>query len=113
MKPSELKLRIISGLNRLVDDYYGENNFKDKVINATIKLIIKQNQNKYDYILDMFTDENGCIDSNSIISTYADLIGENGITVDIRQYINNDYLKSVLPNKVLIVNKSDIINLLT
>lgn len=113
MKITEFKLRIVTGLNRLIDDYFGENNLKDHFINATLKLLVKQNQNKYDYILNMFSDENGNIDAQTVIATYSDMIGEEGITFDIRQYIDNNYLKTLLPNKVLIINKNDILNLLS
>lgn len=113
MKMAEFKLRVVTGLNNLIDDYFGENNYKDKFINATLKLLVKQNQNKYDHILDMFADENGCIDGDIVLCTYADMVGREGITFDIRQYIDNNYLKTLLPNKVLIISKDDILNLLT
>jgi hypothetical protein len=113
MKITEFKLRVVTGLNRLIDDYFGDNNIKDNFINATLKLLVKQNQNKYDYILNMFADENGCIDAHNVVSTYANMIGDEGITFDIRNYIDNDYLRAILPNKVLIINKNDITSLLT
>lgn len=112
MKPAEFKLRVIHGINNLIDDYFGAPTINEKVINATLKLLVKQNSNKYDHILNMFADENGEIDAVTIVDTYAEMLGPDGITFDLKSYINNDYIKNFIPNKILIIKKDDLINLI-
>ena len=43
MKISEFKLKIQSGLGGLIDTYFGSNSISDKFINATLKILLKQN----------------------------------------------------------------------
>ena len=113
MKISEFKIRIINGLNGFVDDYFGSSSLTDKFINSTLKVIIKQNSNKYDNLLELFADENGCIDHHTIINEYSNLLSEEGIIIDIRDFIPNEMIKALLPNKALKIRKEDIINIFT
>lgn len=113
MKISEFKIRIINGLNGFVDDYFGSGSLTDKFINSTLKVIIKQNSNKYDNILELFADENGEIDPHTIINEYSNLLIGEGIIIDIRDFIPNEMIKSLLPNKALKIRKEDIINIFT
>ena len=39
---------------------------------------------------------------HDILVEYANQIDENGIAIDIREYVNNDTIKQMLPNKILI-----------
>ena len=48
MKISEFKLKIQNGLGSLIDTYFGSNSISDKFINATLKILVKQNIHKYD-----------------------------------------------------------------
>ena len=73
---------------------------------------MKQNLYKVDDILKIFADQNGEINPQEILVEYAQQIGDNGITIDIRDYINNDMLKNMRPNKILIIKKEDILNLI-
>ena len=113
MKVSEFKLKVVNGINMLIDDYFGGNNIKEKLINSTLKIIVKQNQHKYDYLLDIFTDEKGEINVSSIIDEYSKIIGDDGLILDIRDFIKNEWLKGALPDKALKIKKEDIINMLT
>ena len=83
MKTSEFKLRLVQGINGLIDDYFGANNMADKLINSTLKIIIKQNQNKYDDIIELFADENGEIDGQLIVDEYIKVLGSEGFILDI------------------------------
>jgi hypothetical protein len=103
MKIPEVKLRLINTANSLIDTYFGENNFVDKFINSTVKIIVKQNVNKFDDILTLFTDKSGEIDMNLLINEYGNMISDDGIVFDIKSIINNDFIKNMLPNKVLII----------
>lgn len=112
MKATEFKLRVINLLNGLIDDYFGGSFINERFINATLKFLVKQNSNKYDNILNMFADENGEIDAYTLIDCYANMLGENGLTIDLKSYINNDYVKSLIPNKILILKKEDLLNII-
>ena len=111
MKVSEFKLRLVSGINKFIDDYFGSESISDRFINATLKIIVAQNQNKYDDLLNLFANENGGVDEDLILEKYSDVLG-NGFLFDIRNYVKNDMLKSLLPNKALRITNDDIMNIL-
>lgn len=111
MKVSEFKLKAVSGINGLIDEYFGDNNIKDKFINSTLKVIVQQNQHKYDSVIDIFTDENGEIDPNVLINQYSNMIGDNGFIIDIRNFIKNEWIRKTLPDKALKINKDDLLNM--
>jgi hypothetical protein len=108
MKTSEFKLSVVQGLNNLVDDYFGTNSHADKFINSTLKIMIKQNTYKLDDVLCLFTDANGNIDESVIIEEYSKVIGDSGFILDIRDFVKNDLVKNLLPNKALIIKKEDL-----
>lgn len=113
MKISEFKLKAVNGINGLIDTYFGSSSMADKFLNATLKIIIKQNQHKYDGILELFADENGEIDEKLIMEEYSEVLGKDGFIVDLRDYIKSDMVKQFLPNKALKITKDDIIDILT
>lgn len=112
MKIHEVKLRLNSSINKLIDTYFGLPTVTEKMVNATLKIIAKQNMYKLDSILGMFADQNGEIDPQAILYEYASQIDENGIRIDIKEYIDNDLIKQILPNKILIIKKDDIMGLI-
>lgn len=113
MKISEFKLKVVKGINGLIDDYFGSSSMTDKFLNATLKIIVKQNQHKYDGMLELFADENGEIDGKMIMEEYSDILGRDGFVVDIRDYVKSDMIKQMLPNKALKITKDDIIDILS
>ena len=50
----------------------------------------------------------GCVDENIIIEEYSDVVGENGVVFDLRNFVKNETLKSFLPNKALVIKAQDI-----
>ena len=108
MKVSEFRLTLLNGIHGLIDDYFGSNSMADKFINSTLKIIVKQKAYKIDDILDIFADEHGCIDESIIIEEYSKMISENGLVFDIRDYVKNDMMKSLMPNKALVIKKDDL-----
>ena len=112
MKAAEVKLKLVNSVNKLIDTYFGMPTISEKMINATLKVLVKQNIHKADNILKMFENENGEINTQDILVEYAKQIDDNGLAIDIRDYVNNDTIKQLLPNKVLIVKKEDILNLI-
>lgn len=111
MKKDEFKLRLNNAAERLINAYFGENNVVEKIANSTLKVMLKQNIGKIDSMLEMFTDENGDVDADTIIETYAEQITEAGVPFDIRDYVKNDVVRGFLPNKSLIIKKSDIMRI--
>lgn len=108
MKASEFKLSVVTGVNSLIDDYFGSNSIADKFINSTLKIIVKQNTYKIDEFLSVFMDEHGMIDENIILEEYSKIIGESGFMLDIRDFVKNEFVKNLLPNKALIIKKDDL-----
>ena len=108
MKISEFKMKAINGLNGLIDTYFGSEDVKDKFINATLKVLVKQNINKYDGVLEVFADENGEIVVGDIIEEYSKVFSDDGFVFDLRDYVKNPMIRSLLPAKALIIKKQDI-----
>lgn len=111
MKISEFKIKTLNGINKLIDTYFSGTDIKDKFINATLKIFVKQNINKYDNILSMFADESGEIIVADILEEYSKVFGDDGFVFDIRDYVKNDMIRSLLPNKALIIKKEDFIDI--
>lgn len=112
MKLSEIKIRLSNTANSLIDTYFSENSLTEKFINSTLKLLVKQNIHKIDDMLKLFADENGEIDANVVINEYANILGEGGFTFDLKEYVNNPLVKNMLPDKVLVIKKEDILSIL-
>lgn len=108
MKASEFKLSVVQGLNNLVDDYFGSSSYADKFINSTLKIMIRQNTYKMDDVLCLFTDEYGNIDETVIIEEYSKVIGDSGFILDIRDFVKNELVRNLLPNKALVIKKEDL-----
>lgn len=112
MKKHEVKLRLVCGVNELIDIYFGDNSIKDNLINSTLKVIVKQNTYKLEPILDLFADENGDIDEHIIIEEYSRILGEKGIVIDLRDFIKNEMVQKVLPDKAIVFKSEDLIKML-
>ena len=112
MKAGELKMRLANSVMGLIDTYFGGTTMSEKFINSTLKIILKQNLYKIDPMLDLFVDQNGEINAQEIVAEYANMIDENGYVFDLKQYVENDTIKALIPNKILVIKREDILNLL-
>lgn len=112
MKASEFKLRVVSTLNELVDIYFGSDAMIDKFVNSTLHVMIKQKSYMLDDVMNLFTDQDGNIDKELLIDEYSKMFGNKDIVIDIRDYIKNDFIKGILPNKSLIIKSNDILDML-
>lgn len=112
MKVSEFKLRVVSTLNELVDIYFGSDTMVDKFINSTLHVMIKQKSYMLDDVMNLFTDQDGNIDKELLINEYSKIFQDKDIVIDIRDFIKNDFIKGILPNKSLIVKSDDILDML-
>ena len=112
MKASELKLRVLSTINGLIDTYFGSDTMVDRFVNSTLHVIVKQKSYMLDEALAMFTDKDGNVDEELIFDEYSKIFGNKDIVIDIRDYIKNDFIKGMLPNKSLIIKQEDILDML-
>ena len=112
MKICEVKMRLSNSVMNMIDTYFGANTLSEKFINSTLKIILKQNIYKIEPMLNLFADKNGDIDVDTIIMEYSQMIDESGFIFDLKDYIDNDIVKSFIPDKSLIIKREDILNLL-
>ena len=112
MKTSEVKLRLSTTLNDLIDVYFGESTVADKMINSTLKILVKTNINKADDIINLFADKDGEVNLREIIDEYSTQLGDDGVQFDIKDYIKSDFIKSLMPDKFLLITKEDIVKML-
>lgn len=113
MNIGELKMRLLNKVNSLIDIYFGNNDLTEKFINSTLKIIAKQNIHKIDDIFQLFTDKNGDIDLNMMIQEYSKMIPDEGIILNIKNYVNNDIIRNMLPDKVLLIKREDIMSIMS
>ena len=109
---SEFKFKLVNGLEGLIDTYFSPDNIKDRFINATVKIIVNQNIDKLDDFIALFADKDGFIDTDLIIREYSKAFGTDKLVLDMRDFVNNDMIKRVLPNKALALELNDLANIL-
>lgn len=113
IKISEFKLKLLHGGNNLIDTYFAGVSPSERLINATVKIILNQNIDKVDDLIGLFADKEGYIDTDLIVAEYSKAFGTDKIILDLRDFINNDMIKKILPNKALAIKIDDIANMLT
>lgn len=102
MTKDELKPILKDFLTGMMNDW-----FSDKPLWKTLgNSLITANINKYDNVLDMFADENGDIDVQGILNSIGDTM-EDAYKIDLQQF------SPLLPNRILLISKEDIKNLLS
>jgi hypothetical protein len=102
MTKDELKPILKDFLTGMMNDW-----FSDKPIWKTLgNSLITANINKYDNVLDMFADEHGDIDVEGIINNIGDAM-EDSFKIDLQEF------SPLLPNRILLISKQDIKNLLS
>lgn len=99
MKKEEFKLKTINYINKLIDNWFDTNTLQDNLARSFAKTIVKANQNKYDNIIDMLTDEKGNVLVEDLLNNFN---LSNNIEMDLTKY------SSFLPNKILLLTQEDI-----
>jgi hypothetical protein len=84
----------------------------DKFVNSTLHVMVKQKSYMLDDVLQLFTDQNGDINEELLMDEYSKMFGDKDIIIDIRDYIKNDFIKGMLPNKSLVIKSDDILDML-
>lgn len=99
MKKGEFKIKAVNYINKLIDNWFDSNTLQDNLARSFAKTIVKANQNKYDNVIDMLTDDNG----NVLVEDLLDNFNLNdNIEIDLTKY------SSLLPNKILLLTQNDI-----
>lgn len=88
---------ITNHLNKQIDMWFDTNTLQDNIARSFAKTMVKANQNKFDNIIDMLTDENGDVLVDDLLNNFE----FQDFTIDLTQY------SSLLPRKILIFSKSD------
>ena len=111
MKIGEVKLKLSNAVLNLIDTYFNGKDMSERFINSTLKIILKQNLYRADSVLSLFADKDGNINTDEIVEEYSKMIGESGYIFDIKEYISNETVRNMIPNKVLVIKQEDILNL--
>lgn len=114
MKIDELKIRLHKFVNNTIDLYVPPTGLVEKMVNSTAKLWIDQNAWRLYKILDSFGDEHGEIDVQEILDHYEDTLFENGeLRLDIKSMLPSsmDWVKELLPNKIILFKTEDFRNI--
>lgn len=111
MKIGEVKLKLSNAVLNLIDTYFNGKDMSERFINSTLKIILKQNLYRVDSVLSLFADKDGNINTDEIVEEYSKMIGESGYIFDIKEYISNETVRNMIPDKVLVIKQEDILNL--
>jgi hypothetical protein len=111
MKIGEVKLKLSNAVLNLIDTYFNGKDMSERFINSTLKIILKQNLYRADSVLSLFADKDGNINTDEIVEEYSKMIGESGYIFDIKEYISNETVRNMIPDKVLVIKQEDILNL--
>ena len=102
MKKEELKPILKDFLTDMVNEW-----FPDKpLFKALGNSLITANINKYDNLMDLFSDENGDIDIEEILNNITETM-EESYMIDLQKY------SSFLPSRILLISKEDIKKLMS
>lgn len=104
----EFKTKLIIGVEDLIDTYFGSGSISDRILNATVKIIANQNLDKLDNFLNLFADKDGKIDTDMIIKEYSKAFGGDKFILDLRDFVENDAVRKMLPNKAIAIKIDDI-----
>lgn len=108
MKKEELEYSIIQYVHQLINDVLPESGLLSKLSNRTAKFWVEQNQWRLDEILSVFTNKDGCIDTEKLAEMYEDVLFENGeLRLSLRE-IAPEGVKAMLPDKIMIFKKDDL-----
>jgi hypothetical protein len=104
----EFKNRLVDGVDGLIDTYFAGSSISERLMNATVKIVVKQNVDKLDGVIELFSDKDGWVDTDMIIKEYTRAMGGDKLILDIRDFVDNEMVRKVLPNKALAIKIDDI-----
>ena len=115
MRTDELKLRIKTFTENLINQYLPAGNIIETLKNTTAKYWLSQNIGKLDSILNAFADENREIDINKLKEFYEPVIFQNDeFRLDVKSLIPEEQviLKNMLPDNIILFHREDLYRLL-
>jgi hypothetical protein len=98
----------MNSVEGLIDTYFGTGNISDRLMNATVKIVVNQNADKYDDMINLFADKDGFVDTDLIINEYSKAFGTDKFILDLRDFFDNDSIRKILPNKALAIKIEDV-----
>jgi hypothetical protein len=63
-------------------------------------------------MISLFADENGDVKIEEIINEYANIIDESGYVFNIKDYVKDETVKNLIPDKILVIKREDILKML-
>ena len=108
IKINDLKSRLLYGVEGLIDTYFAGGNIGERLMSATVKIIINQNIDKLDDLIGLFADKDGFIDTDMILREYGKAFGTDRFILDLRDFVDNDMVRRALPNKALAIRIDDV-----
>ena len=108
IKIAEFKTRALIGVEDLIDTYFSGNSIGERLMNATVKIVVNQNIDKLDGLIGLFADKDGLIDTDLILREYGKAFGSDKFILDLRDFVDNDMVRRALPNKALAIRIDDI-----
>ena len=108
IKINEFKTRALIGVEDLIDTYFSGNSISERLMNATVKIVVNQNIDKLDGIIGLFADKDGLIDTDLMLREYGKAFGSDKFILDLRDFVDNDMVRRALPNKALAIRIDDI-----
>lgn len=111
MNVDEFKINTINKINQLLDGWF-DNGLQDGIVNGVLKSLIKNNQNKYDALINLFVNENGEVDLNELHKQLDKTIDKD-VEIDLKSLsVKLGIPTYFIPNKILFLSKKDILNLI-
>lgn len=111
IRVSDFKSKILRGIEDLIDVYFSGSAMSDRLMNATVKIVVNQNADKYDDMINLFADKDGFVDTDLIINEYSKAFGADKFILDLRDFFDNDSIRKILPNKALAIKIEDVTKL--
>lgn len=110
MKPDEIKLRLATYVDDLIDEIFPGNDLFAKLKSATAKFWVEQNIWKLDVILNQFKDANGNIDMVAAEKIYGEtMFDEDGkLRINLKSIISNESVNKYLPNSTVLLTIDDL-----
>lgn len=108
IKINEFKTRALIGVEDLIDTYFSGNSIGERLMNATVKIVVNQNIDKLDGLIGLFADKDGLIDTDLMLREYGKAFGSDKFILDLRDFVDNDMVRRALPNKALAIRIDDI-----
>ena len=108
IKINDFKVRALNGVEGLIDTYFSGESISERLMNATVKIVVNQNIDKLDGVVGLFADKDGYIDTDLLLREYGKAFGADKFIFDLRDYVDNDMVRRALPNKALAIRIDDV-----